>query len=176
MNAFRPVPNTDLVSSGISSRPVTRRDSILDLAISSYEFSKKLVELAKNLRTIEQTKNMDIRGIAIVLINVSDMERSVSWYCEHLGFRRAADQMLQPGVLLQVGGDQIYLTEVKSPVPEFGGGVEICLTVPSVRAAFDELLANGLVVDADLHVMNEHFARCTVTDPDQNRLQLWGSP
>jgi len=66
-------------------------------------------------------KAIEIRGLDHVVLRVSDLERSLRFYCEALGCReerRLADLGL---VQLRAGGSLIDLVDVQSPLGEKGG-------------------------------------------------------
>jgi catechol 2,3-dioxygenase-like lactoylglutathione lyase family enzyme len=125
-----------------------------------------------------ERSSVAVRGLAIITIFVSDIDRATHFYKDVLGFEEG-EQMLEPGVTLQAGDMTIYLhggrevTERKFlSSPEIG----LAMVVASVRESARRLRDNGVVIVSDYEEASEYFASIQFADPDGNLLQLWGRP
>ncbi len=117
-----------------------------------------------------------VRGLAIVAVYVSDMERARAFYTRVLGFAEAAEQMLEPGITLQAGDASIYLhggrTAAGRPNHD-GPEISLCLVARGIDACHQRLLAAGVEI-VEYNPTSEAFASLLLNDPDGNLLQLWG--
>lgn len=121
---------------------------------------------------------VDVRGIGIIIIHVSDLDRSVAFYKNTLGFRDG-EQMLQPGVTLEAGDATIYLTasrELEERRPTATPGISISLILRGVREAFGKLRDAGVRIVDEYEEASEYFASFAIADPDGNVIELWGRP
>jgi catechol 2,3-dioxygenase-like lactoylglutathione lyase family enzyme len=136
-------------------------------------------------------------------IPVSNLERSQKWYVEQLGLitgepivaggeatSRAVqvDDVQIKAVFLGVGDHtQVELLEYTSPVGKpFElrncdiGAVHICFEVDDIQAAYDELVANGVVFNAPPAYIDEGLlAGVTFAyfrDPDNIQLEIFEMP
>ena len=118
------------------------------------------------------------RGLAIIAIDVTDIDRAERFYTEMLGFERG-EQMLSPGVTLSAGDCSIYLRDeqitagreqVKHPE------ITLCLVVPGVRNAYERLREAGVKITGELVAPSEYFATMAIADPDGNPIEIWGKP
>lgn len=121
-----------------------------------------------------------ITGIGHVAFVISDLERSLDFYCNKLGFRRAfhLDREGTPSpwiVYLQIApGHFIELFpggsgENKSrPV----GYNHFCLLVDDLPATLQALEARGLPVPGEPVRGIDHNWQYWLTDPDGNRIEL----
>lgn len=130
----------------------------------------------QDVSSAQATVPAQVRGIAVVMIHVIDLERSVRFYKEVLGFGDA-EQMLEPGVTLQAGDLMIYLAAGRSVMqrddhrsPE----ISLCMVVRGVRAASDRLREAGVTMVGEYDQTSEQFASVQFEDPDGNLLQIWG--
>ncbi len=118
-----------------------------------------------------------VRGLAVIMIRVTDMERSVRFYEEMLGFHKG-EQMLEPGITLEAGDAMIYLVEdaTESAGSPDGASIRIALAVRGVEAATAALRDAGVRVVDEFERSNDFFASAAIADPDGNVIALWGKP
>jgi catechol 2,3-dioxygenase-like lactoylglutathione lyase family enzyme len=117
---------------------------------------------------------IEYRGTLVCSINVSDLDQSVRWYREGLGFEeiyRMDDygwcEMRSP-----VGGVTIGLQRAESG---FGpGGATLSFTVADIEAARKHLQATGARFDGDIVVIpgEDGVRLANFFDPDGNPLTL----
>ena len=50
---------------------------------------------------------VQVTGLQVVAIYVSELERARAFYCGHLGFRQTGE--MPPGIMLDAGGTTVYL-------------------------------------------------------------------
>ena len=120
-----------------------------------------------------------VRGIGIIVINVSDAERSIRFYKEVLGFAEG-EQMLSPGTTLQAGDAVIYIADGREGreerehlrFPE----ISLMLVVRGLKEASDRLRDAGIRFIEEYSQAGPHFASCSIADPDGNVIELVGQP
>ena len=96
---------------------------------------------------------MIVKGLAHTALNVADMEKSIAFYCDVLGFRKAFE-MADP----QTGKPWIvYL---------YAGGVS------DINAIADKITGAGLELDRPVKFGIDNNWQCWVRDPDRNRIEL----
>jgi catechol 2,3-dioxygenase-like lactoylglutathione lyase family enzyme len=125
-----------------------------------------------------ERSSVAVRGLAVITVFVSDIDRATRFYKDVLGFEEG-EQMLEPGITLQAGDLTIYLHGGREATernfllyPE----ISLAMVVASVRASARKLRDNGVVIVSDYEEASEYFASIQFADPDGNLLQLWGRP
>lgn len=117
-----------------------------------------------------------IRAIGQIIVRVSDLNRSVRFYQEVLGFAEAEDQMLAPGMTLVAGDVSIYVTEgATARGNSEAAGYRIALIVASAKAAYEQAQQAGVTI-VDEYDGTENFGSFTIEDPDGAVVELWGRP
>jgi catechol 2,3-dioxygenase-like lactoylglutathione lyase family enzyme len=122
-----------------------------------------------------------VRKLGMIMLYVMDPERSEKWYRDILGFERASEQYLSPGVTLQAADTLICLTradakrEGLSRAGDFPG-ISLCFMVESVKRSYEAILAAGVTIAGDYFQPGPSFASLQIADPDENVLELWGNP
>lgn len=125
---------------------------------------------------------MAVKGLAHTALNVSDMEKSIAFYCDVLGFRKAFE-MNHPEtgkpwiVYLYAGGDQF--------LELFYGGVDyreyqdtnigfshFCLEVQDIQQIAKQITDAGWELDRPVKFGIDGNWQCWVRDPDRNRVEL----
>lgn len=122
------------------------------------------------------TPVVQVKAMGIVRIHASDVERSVRFYKEMLGFREG-EQMLEPGVTLEAGNCSIYITNGREPVAKEQGRypeISLALVVSSVRESHDRLRDAGVTIVSDYDRASEFFASMEIADPDGNVIGILG--
>jgi len=121
---------------------------------------------------------IEVRRMAVITIFVSDMERSLRFYKEMLGFAEG-EQMLSPGVTIEAGEIMLYLVADRQAAErplETYPEISLCFAVPGARDAFAKLRDAGAVIVGEYNEPSEYFASFRIADPDGNLLQFWGRP
>jgi catechol 2,3-dioxygenase-like lactoylglutathione lyase family enzyme len=111
------------------------------------------------------------RGELVVVLDCHDLERSASFWCEVLGYRRPWDPTgpylsLYPGT---EGGPELLLQRV----PELKQGknrMHLDLRVPDLVAEVERVLAAGAVLVTEQPVEEEGWRWHILADPDGNEL------
>ena len=115
-------------------------------------------------------KNYD--GAVTCAIGVNDMNKSIEWYKEVLGFE------------LLFKGDEIGWCEFKTPVPgttvglsqveklEQGGGATLTWGVEDIDASKAELEKLDVKFDGEIQVIPDMVKLLTFFDPDGNTFML----
>ncbi|MDD2978436.1 MAG: VOC family protein [Hespellia sp.] len=125
---------------------------------------------------------MIVKGLAHTALNVSDMEKSVAFYCNVLGFKKAFE-MSEPNtgepwiVYLHAGGNQF--------IELFYGGVNfteydnanigfshLCFEVSDIQAIAKQITDAGAELDRPVKFGIDNNWQCWVRDPDRNRIEL----
>lgn len=121
-----------------------------------------------------------ISGIGHAAYGVSDLDRSLAFYCGGLGLREAFRLYNDRGetwiVYIQVQGlDFIELF----PDPRVRGGApaehayrHLCLMVDDMDATLADLSARGVTADGPKRQGKDHNWQAWLTDPDGNRIEL----
>jgi catechol 2,3-dioxygenase-like lactoylglutathione lyase family enzyme len=121
---------------------------------------------------------VNVRGIGIIAIHVSDLDRSVSFYRKMLGFVEG-EQMLEPGVTLTAGDLSIYLvpgSPAVERVPLSGPELSLCMVARGVRECHRKLKDAGVKIVAEFEEASPYFSSFSFADPDGNLLEIWGQP
>jgi predicted enzyme related to lactoylglutathione lyase len=123
------------------------------------------------------TPVIQVKRLGIVMINTSDVEHSARFYKEMLGFTESEEQMLEPGVTLQAGDFQIYISDGRAAatrepasVPDIG----LALIVPGVKESYEQVRAAEGRIIAPYEAASEYFASFSIADPDGNEIAIWG--
>jgi predicted enzyme related to lactoylglutathione lyase len=115
---------------------------------------------------------MQIRGLDFVLVSVTDIERSATFYRETLGLRQTAG--FPPSWYeFDAGGSTIALgtPPPEAPQPPYNNGISIALAVPDARVAVEELRAKGVAILQEVQESSVcHMA--LIADPDGTLLWL----
>jgi catechol 2,3-dioxygenase-like lactoylglutathione lyase family enzyme len=111
-----------------------------------------------------------------VLLRASDVERTIAFYKETLGFVEAEEQMLSPGVTLVAGDASIYVTDggTAHAITTSRAEFRIALITPSAREAYQRATGGGVPI-VDEYAGNDMFASFSIADPDGVVVEIWGS-
>jgi len=123
-----------------------------------------------------------ITGIGHVAIRITDLERTLDFYCRGLGFREAfrLDREGQPSpwiVYLQLAPGQFLelFPGGEGEAPPRGraaGHDHTCLEVDDMRATLRELAARGIPITGEPVQGTDHNWQYWLRDPDGNRIEL----
>lgn len=120
-----------------------------------------------------------IRGLAHVCFTVSDLQRSLDFYCGTLGLQPAFE-FVRPtgeryGQYIHVGG-RAFIELFEGGVAERAEGQpyrHVCLEVDDIEEAVRRLQERGVAV-TDVKVGNDRSYQAWISDPDGNRIELHG--
>lgn len=108
---------------------------------------------------------------AVPFFAVSDMERSLRYYVDGLGFTMTL-KWIDEGKLrwcwLELGGAALMLQESRTPLGKVGDGVSICFTCEDALAIYHELIARG--IEASRPFVGNGMWVTELSDPDGYKL------
>lgn len=118
-----------------------------------------------------------IKGISHVAFNVSQMEKSMEFYCDVLGFKKAfelKDDEGKPWInYLRVSEDQFielfYIEPEKCTKPSYS---HLCLEVEDIHEIAERIKSKGISLDIEPVQGKDLNYQCWVRDPDGNRIEL----
>ena len=121
-----------------------------------------------------------ILGLAHTAYNVSDMEASLKFYREALGFEKAFDLADHRGnpwiVYLYAGGGQFVELFYSAPdAPKQTGRIgsdHLCLLTEDIGRVAENIKAAGYPLDADVKSGSDGNLQCWTHDPDGNRIEI----
>ena len=118
---------------------------------------------------------MQYNGELTCAMGVTDLDRSIAWYQDMLGFTLLyrADGVAWCELVSPVANVTVGLSQNES-VP-IGGGATLTFGVTDVVAAQAELAAKGVRFDGDIRHIPGLVKLLTLFDPDQNPLMLFQS-
>lgn len=122
-----------------------------------------------------------IKGIGHVALKVEDMEKSLDFYCNILGFKHAFDIRddnnspwieyikVSPGQFIELfyGGKNKPET-----VNETIGFDHLCLEVEDIDQIASHLKTNGVTLDVEPKKGKDNNFQCWAKDPDGNRIEF----
>ncbi|MCX7047827.1 MAG: VOC family protein [Candidatus Sumerlaeota bacterium] len=118
-----------------------------------------------------------ITGLAHACFTVRNLEASIQFYKDQLGFTHAFDFVKDKnwrfGVYLSIGGRnfiELFEGEVEPAAPK-QSYKHICLEVDSIENTVMELRARGVEV-TDPKLGMDHSWQAWLSDPDGNRIEL----
>ncbi|MCD4847955.1 MAG: VOC family protein [Candidatus Aegiribacteria sp.] len=118
-----------------------------------------------------------VKGLQVLSAYVSDLDRSVKFYTEILGFRQIGEVL--PGLTLRSGDLTLYLEPGRqSKVAESGNYAEFspCFETESVKATYEILKNLGVSICEDYQEYSPEFAMFKISDPDGNVIEFAGNP
>lgn len=116
-----------------------------------------------------------VTGVCIIAMYVTDLERSLRFYVDELGFQEK--QAMPPGIIVESGNASLYIEGGMKECAVTEGRAKCAPTFEtrSVRRAHALLKENGLQV-SELQIFGETFATFIVADPDGNLIEFAGAP
>ncbi|MBD3181108.1 VOC family protein [Candidatus Poribacteria bacterium] len=118
-----------------------------------------------------------ITGLAHVCFTVSDLEKSIDYYQNKLGFSHAFSFINEEGkkfgVYLHIGGRN-FIELFQGNLDDSAKGQSyrhICLEVDDIDITVKELKSRGVEV-SDPKMGSDHSWQAWLTDPDSNRIEL----
>ena len=120
---------------------------------------------------------VQVTGLNVVSIYVSDLEIAEAFYRDHLGFQRCEE--MPPGILMKTHHVTIYLEPnrgKRTTSPHSEAEVGPCFACDSVKAASEALLVAGQTLVMNYQEFSPHFAMFQIQDPDGNLIEFAGKP
>jgi catechol 2,3-dioxygenase-like lactoylglutathione lyase family enzyme len=117
-----------------------------------------------------------VTGLAHVCVGVSDVERSLAFYRDTLGFPMAydfhSDTGLRIGACMHLGGGT-FLEFFQSNTPPTAGPAHahFCMVTDDIEAAAADLKSRGVEVTAAKRGSDRSW-NIWLADPDGNRIEL----
>lgn len=125
-------------------------------------------------------KKQPILGLAHAAYVVSDMEASLAFYRDALGFEKAfelADSRGNPWIVyIHAGRDQfieLFYTAPGSPVKTGRVGSDhLCLLTDAIEEAAERIREAGYPLDTPVQWGSDGNQQCWTHDPDGNRIEI----
>lgn len=140
----------------------------------------RIVSLALTLAAVAGSptppRRVEYRPSLLVQLPVSDLDRSIAFYTNTLGFlvSERRDDLKFAHLGTNVPGVELGLNEVESPGGS--GGVVLNIGVVDITQARRSLEAAGVTFDGPTAIIPGKVALAGFRDPDGNRLRLAGPP
>ncbi len=118
-----------------------------------------------------------ITGLAHVCFTVRDLDRSLAFYCDGLGFSKAFDFVRESGERYGAyisAGPRVFIElfagehAASAESPSFR---HICLEVDDIESTVAELHGKGIAV-GNISLGLDNTYQAWLTDPDGNRIEL----
>lgn len=122
-----------------------------------------------------------IKGIGHLAFDVADMEQSLRFYCDILGFKQAfsiEDDHGNPWIeYIKVRDGQFIelfygAANKPEPVKRPIGFSHLCLEVESIETIANHLKSSGIRLDVEPMQGKDHNWQCWAKDPDGNRIEF----
>ncbi len=121
-----------------------------------------------------------IRGISHVAVRVTDIERSLAFYCGILGLKERFRLLRDDGGIRLVyleAADRQFIelfpgAEGPYTVGSASGWVHLCLEVDDIQQAYRDLSARGLVTRGEPTLGADGAWQLWTTDPDGNQIEF----
>ncbi|MBS4223304.1 VOC family protein [Lederbergia citrea] len=122
-----------------------------------------------------------IKGIGHLAFTVEDMEKSLHFYCDILGFKKLFELNTEDNepwiVYLKVCEGQfieLFYGGSKSVTMDHKtiGYSHLCLEVTDIHEIADHIKSQGLTLDVEPKQGLDHNYQCWVKDPDGNRIEF----
>ena len=120
---------------------------------------------------------VNVLGLNVLAVYVKDLETSVSFYRDHLGFKQT--QEMSPGILMEAGDVTLYLEANRQkdrPEPATTAEFSPCFATESVKSSYDALKKAGVEMTVEYQEFGPTFALFQIADPDGNLIEFAGTP
>ena len=114
----------------------------------------------------EKTRNI------VISVNVSDLERSIAWWDEMLGFEPTYVMKEYGWCELGTAIDGVGLGLGQVEEVKVSGGVTPTFGVSDIDAARGHMESRGVRFDGDTYEIEGQVKLCTFYDPDENPFML----
>lgn len=118
-----------------------------------------------------------IVGLAHICFTVSDLDKSISFYKDILGFSPAFDFINDKGerfgIYLHIGGRNFIELFIGKPQPadQNQSFRHFCLEVDDMQETVSKLRSNGVEV-SEIKMGSDNSWQAWLSDPDGNRIEL----
>lgn len=117
-----------------------------------------------------------IVGLAHICFIVSDLDKSIAFYKDILGFSPAFDFINDKGerfgIYLHIGGRNFIELFIGKPQPDQNQSYRhFCLEVDDIHQTVSKLRSNGVDV-SDVKMGSDNSWQAWLSDPDGNRIEL----
>ncbi len=121
-----------------------------------------------------------IKGIAHLAFNVKNMDKSINFYCNVLGFKKAFELKKDNGdpwiVYIKIAHNQFIELFYTNPEAEKRdsavGYSHLCLEVSDIGLIADHLRGKGIILDVEPMQGKDGNYQCWAKDPDGNRIEF----
>ena len=120
---------------------------------------------------------IEVKGLQVLSLYVSDLERSVDFYTGVLGF--APQGEVPPGKTLRSGELTLYIEpgrESRENRPGETAEFSPCFETFSVRETYRALMKLGVRIHEEYAEYSPEFAIFKILDPDGNIIEFAGRP
>jgi predicted enzyme related to lactoylglutathione lyase len=127
----------------------------------------------------ENYRMLDIQGFNVAAIYAADLEKSVKFYSEVLGFEKQAE--MGGGVQMKLNRDPnltIYLQGgyARDSRDYENSKVSLSFHTSSVKSALSKVREMGLKINLDYVEVGPNYAMFCFQDPSGNQIMLMGAP
>jgi predicted enzyme related to lactoylglutathione lyase len=142
----------------------------------TFPMATLMVGVLSGLVLAQQKTAIWYRPTLLVQIGVANLDRSITFYTETLGFEltERRDDLKFAHIATNVPGLQIGLNEV--PAPKGSGSVVLNIGVANVIETRKQLEARGLKFTGETVIIPGKVALAPFADPDGNVLRFAGPP
>jgi CreA protein len=123
---------------------------------------------AQTVGTLPFTKTQNI----VISVNVSDLDRSIAWWGEMLGFEPSYVMKEYGWCELATSIDGVGLGLGQAEEVKVSGGVTPTFGVSDIDAARAHMESRGVRFDGDTYEIEGQVKLCTFYDPDGNPFML----
>lgn len=122
-----------------------------------------------------------VKGIGHIALTVEDMKKSLHFYCDVLGFKRAfelADDEGNPWIVYLKVKDGQFIElfyggkKNDAPNPDAAGVSHICLEVEDIYETARWLEKSGVELDVKPKQGKDYNFQCWAKDPDGNKIEF----
>ncbi len=117
---------------------------------------------------------MEVQGIQLVWIVVDDLEKSIRFYTDVLGYTILQDSREMGWMELSCGNDMRLGIAQKNDMDQIpaGSNAIITMTVSDISKAIEEISRKGVKLIGEMIEIPGHVKMQTIQDLDGNKLQL----
>ncbi len=125
---------------------------------------------------------IEVKGINAVSLVVRDVEASLQWYREKLGFEKLFDDAPNsPSVVIGRGGVEVVLRPLENPAEATNVNTkeQACIAILAFEVEPDQLdkVEQVFIEDADIVQLDEHpkYRSRIVEDPDGHAIEFYAN-
>jgi catechol 2,3-dioxygenase-like lactoylglutathione lyase family enzyme len=120
---------------------------------------------------------INITGLNVIAVYVTDLDTSVEFYTSMLGFVQSKIKM-PPGILLETKDTMLYIEAGRSKKNKFGEKSEFspCFSTESIKDSYIMCVDSNIQIITDYIEYAPIFALFRIADPDGNVIEFAGKP